>query len=196
MGILWGLGHGLSATLLGLVAFSLKRSVFTSSARLRKLVSSASQVSELAVGLSLVTIGIMGLNEAREWYNENQQLAAVRSLSAGSATDPLSGPTSSEQKRAILFNGLLHGFSWDGAPSLAPALALATWGSNLAFLGAYAVGTMTTMALTTTVIGEGTRRAGKVFERPDLPQKVSMLSSVFAVCVGAIWCGVAVKGFL
>ena len=29
--------------------------------------------------------------------------------------------------RAIFANGILHGFSWDGAPSLAPALAMTSW---------------------------------------------------------------------
>jgi hypothetical protein len=96
------------------------------------------------------------------------------------------------EKRAVIFNGLLHGFSWDGAPSLAPAIAVATWGGNLAFLTAYAVGTMSAMAVTTTLIGEGTRRAGQVFQRPDLPQKLSLFSSILAIAIGVAWCGLAV----
>eukprot|EP00952_Eustigmatos_sp_NYUAD-ZCMA_P010120 41705-Eustigmatos_ZCMA.PRE.1 len=31
--------------------------------------------------------------------------------------------------RTVFFNGLLHGFSWDGTPTLAPALAFTNWGS-------------------------------------------------------------------
>jgi hypothetical protein len=96
------------------------------------------------------------------------------------------------QTRAVLFNGLLHGFSWDGAPSLAPALAVATWRGNVAFLLAYALGTIGVMTVATTVIGEGTRRAGKVFQRPDLPQKLSYFSSILALVIGLVWCGMAV----
>jgi hypothetical protein len=72
-------------------------------------------------------------------------------------------------------------------------LAVATWGGNLAFLSAYAAGTMATMAITTTLIGEGTRRASEVFNRPDIPQKLSYFSSILAIAIGAIWCGLALK---
>jgi hypothetical protein len=85
--------------------------------------------------------------------------------------------------RAVVFNGLLHEFLWDGAPSLAPAMVVAT----LAFLSTYAVGTMVTMAAVTTLIGEGPRRAGQVFQRPDIPQKLSMVSSVLAIAIYRGW---------
>merc|ERR1712127_672245 len=96
-------------------------------------------------------------------------------------------------KRAVIFNGILHGFSWDGAPSLAPALAVATWRGSISFLLAYAVGTMAAMTIATTLIGESTRRAGEVFQRPDIPQKLSLVSSFVAMGVGAFWCFLALK---
>jgi hypothetical protein len=142
-----------------------------------------SHVTEIAVGLSLIMIGLMGIREAREWEDEPTQ-----SLSAAANT---ATPIKPPQKRAIVLNGLLHGFSWDGAPSLAPALAVATWGGNLAFLSAYAVGTTAAMAIATTLIGEGTRKAGQFFQRPDIPQKLSFFSSYLAIAIGAIWCGLA-----
>jgi hypothetical protein len=49
------------------------------------------------------------------------------------------------------------------------------------------------MAIATTLIGEGTRRAGEVFQRPDIPQKLSYVSSILAIVIGAIWCGLALK---
>ena len=131
----------------------------------------------------------MGIREAREWEEEMNAVTA-QSLSAAASPDTTVKDT---QKRAVIFNGLLHGFSWDGAPSLAPALAVATWGGNLAFLSAYAAGTMGAMAITTTLIGEGTRRAGEIFNRPDIPQKLSFFSSILAISIGAIWCGLALK---
>jgi hypothetical protein len=184
IGALWGMGHGLSATILGVLAFGLKAQV-QKAPGIKAVLSGASHVTEIAVGLSLIVIGAMGIREAREWQAEPQSLSA--------AASPDSALVKDSQKRAVIFNGLLHGFSWDGAPSLAPALALATWGGNLTFLSAYAAGTMGAMAITTTLIGEGTRRAGEVFNRPDIPQKLSFFSSILAIAIGFIWCGLALK---
>jgi hypothetical protein len=184
VGALWGMGHGVSATLLGITAFGIKRqfqnlSVF-------KFFNLASHITEIAVGLSLIVIGIMGLKEAQEWEHE----IVAKNLS--SAANDNGFAKVNKKNRAVVFNGLLHGFSWDGAPSLAPALAVATWGGNIAFLFSYALGTMTAMAAVTTFIGEGTRLSGKWFQRPDLPQKLSIGSSFLAIAIGLIWCGLAV----
>ena len=190
VGALWGMGHGVSATLLGVVAFFFKNTMHS---RMggggSKVLTSLGQMTELAVGLSLLLIGAMGLKEAREWKEEIAS-PPPQSLSAAAASDP--GALKTAQKRAVIFNGILHGFSWDGAPSLAPAIAVATWSGNLAFLSAYALGTMSTMAIVTTLIGEGTRQAGQVFQRPDIPQKLSFFSSILAMGIGVLWCFLAV----
>jgi hypothetical protein len=177
----------MSATILGVLAFGLKAQV-QKAPGFKAILSGASHVMEIAVGLSLILIGVMGIREAREW--EDEMIATPQSLSAAASPD---AGVKDTRGRAVIFNGLLHGFSWDGAPSLAPALAVATWGGNLAFLSAYAAGTMATMAITTTLIGEGTRRAGEVFNRPDIPQKLSFFSSILAIAIGTIWCGLALK---
>jgi len=191
VGALWGMGHGVSATLLGVCAFALKNT-FQRNASVRAAFSTASHVTEIAVGLSLILIGLMGLREAREWEDScesSNTTSAAKSLSSAAVE---AEPVKTEQNRAVILNGLLHGFSWDGAPSLAPAIAVATWSGNLAFLSAYAVGTMTAMAIVTTLVGEGTRRAGQVFNRPDIPQKLSYASSILAITIGVIWCGLGV----
>lgn len=185
VGALWGMGHGVSATLLGVAAYALKTRL--QNTRLKAILAGMTHVTELAVGLSLVAIGIMGWKEAKEWKEEMEHVQP-QSLSAAAADAGLK----TAQKRAVVLNGLLHGFSWDGAPSLAPALAVASWTGNLAFLSAYAMGTMATMAVATTLIGEGTRQAGEVFQRPDIPQKLSMVSSMVAIAIGVAWCGMAI----
>ena len=195
VGALWGMGHGVSATIIGVLAFGLKNRLKNNmGSRLTKVLSGMSHVTEIAVGLSLILIGVMGIREAREWKEEIVEsgggVQPQRSLSAAAAE---TGVVKSAQKRAVIFNGVLHGFSWDGAPSLAPAIAVATWSGNLAFLSAYALGTMGAMAIVTTLIGEGTRRAGEVFDRPDIPQKLSFFSSLLAIAIGAVWCGLAFK---
>jgi hypothetical protein len=159
---------------------------------------------EIAVGLSLIVIGVMGLKEARDFKFEveepNSHQPQTHSLSAAvnvalTDSDAQTDRYSSNahgipalRTRAILLNGILHGFSWDGAPSLAPALALLTWGHTITFLSSYAFGTMITMAMVTTLIGEGTRQASQVFQRPDLPQKFSFASSLLAISIGIVWC--------
>eukprot|EP00544_Gedaniella_sp_CCMP2646_P010151 CAMPEP_0202480696 /NCGR_PEP_ID=MMETSP1361-20130828/576_1 /ASSEMBLY_ACC=CAM_ASM_000849 /TAXON_ID=210615 /ORGANISM="Staurosira complex sp., Strain CCMP2646" /LENGTH=296 /DNA_ID=CAMNT_0049108149 /DNA_START=85 /DNA_END=975 /DNA_ORIENTATION=+ len=187
IGALWGMGHGVSATLIGVLAFGLKNRIKNVNA-IQGMFRYASSATEIAVGLSLVVIGLLGIKEAREWSSEIEHVQP-QSLSAAAADAGMK----QTPNRAVLFNGLLHGFSWDGAPSLAPALAVATWRGNLAFLFAYACGTMGAMAITTTLIGEGTRRAGEVFNRPDIPQKLSLGSSVLAIAIGVVWCALALK---
>jgi hypothetical protein len=156
------MGHGLSATILGVLAFGLKNQV-QKAPHLQGILAGASHVTEIAVGLSLIVIGAIGIKEAGAWQQEE---SATPAQSLSSAATPISSADSA-QKRAVIFNRLLHGFSWDGAPSLGPAIAMATWAGNLAFLLAYAAGTMAAMAsISTTLIGEGTRRAGEVFVPP------------------------------
>lgn len=187
IGALWGMGHGVSATILGLLAFGLKNRI-SNIASVSKILHGASSFMEIAVGVSLIFIGVLGIKEAREWEEEIESISP-QSLSAAAADTGVKAA----QKRAVVFNGVLHGFSWDGAPSLAPALAVATWRGSVSFLLSYAVGTMSAMAITTTLIGEGTRRAGEIFDRPDIPQKLSFFSSLLAIGVGVFWCFLALK---
>lgn len=180
IGILWGMGHGISATMLGVAAFALKNRL---PERMGGILHGASSTMEIAIGVSLVLIGVLGVKESKEWLDEIDA-GTPQSLSAAANPD---AAVTVQAKRAVVFNGLLHGFSWDGAPSLAPALAVATWRGSLTFLFSYALGTMATMALATVAIGEGTRRAGQILHRPDIPQKVSFYSSWIAIAVGFFW---------
>jgi len=191
IGALWGMGHGVSVTILGVLAFALK-SQFQKAPGAKVVLTGASHVMEIAVGLSLIVIGAMGLREAKEWEEE---MGALPTHSLSSAVSPSESAVkkNSNRNRALIFNGLLHGFSWDGAPSLAPALAVATWSGNLAFLSAYAAGTVGVMAIATSLVGEGTRKAGEAFNRPDLPQKLSYITSLLAIAIGGIWCCLALK---
>lgn len=187
------MGHGTSAIILGMLAFGLKNRMSTMGGAVHVL-QGASDVMEIAVGLSLVVIGLLGIKEAREWKEENDTLfpPSITSDDGVHVAAELHNLKSTATKRAVVFNGLLHGFSWDGAPSLAPAIAVATWRGNLAFLFSYALGTMAAMTITTTLIGEGTRRASEVFRRPDIPQKLSFFSSILALIIGTVWCSIAV----
>ena len=214
----------MSATLLGIAGFLFKKGVrlsgvFATAATGGEgsfdLLHHAGSFMELAIGISLIVIGLLGIKEAREWESPDDVPIACDLLEESTDGKNLvktSGVTSSPQslssavtptslaisppnpaKRAVLFNGILHGFSWDGAPSLAPAVAISTLRGSLTFLLSYALGTMAAMALATTIIGEGTRRAAGKLDRPDLPRDLSVGSSFLALIVGVVWCGLALN---
>ena len=203
VGAVWGLGHGVSATLLGMAGFMFKKGVRFAGIGAGAgggnfdLLHHAGSFMELAIGVSLIVIGLLGIKEAKEWEAPEDSGCDIVGEGEGSSSSPQSLSAAaapvSDAKRAVLFNGILHGFSWDGAPSLAPAVAIATWRGSLTFLLSYALGTMAAMALATTIIGEGTRRAAGKLDRPDLPRDLSVASSFLALVVGIVWCGLALR---
>ena len=189
-----------------MVGFALKRGVSFmgvggGNGRNFDMLHHAGSFMELAIGMSLIVIGLLGIKEAREWSSEDMVLEQESAGGAGTASQSLSAAATpaevasspSTAKSAVLFNGILHGFSWDGAPSLAPAVAIATWRGSLTFLVSYALGTMAAMTLATTIIGEGTRKASKKLDRPDLPRDLSVGSSFLALVVGVVWCVLALR---
>mmetsp|Transcript_781 Transcript_781/g.1314 ORF Transcript_781/g.1314 Transcript_781/m.1314 type:complete len:347 (-) Transcript_781:306-1346(-) len=206
VGAVWGLGHGVSATILGIAGFMFKKGVRFSgvfglgNGNSFDVLHHAGSFMELAIGASLIIIGLLGIKEAREWEAPDESACEVAEgesstpQSLSSAATPASMAINpNPAKRAVLFNGILHGFSWDGAPSLAPAVAISTLRGSLAFLISYALGTMAAMTLATTLIGEGTRRAAGKLDRPDLPRDLSLGSSFLALVVGVVWCGLALR---
>jgi hypothetical protein len=226
VGIVWGLGHGLSATIIGLLGYAFKSGVLGShmldtllgsrgSGRsLNFIQHHAGSVMEFTIGISLIIIGLLGIKEARGWDSSSSSSSdhilnddtttPTTTFTSTSATshhhnhhhhtyDVLPKEYAPTRKRAVLFNGILHGFSWDGAPSLAPAVAISTIRGSITFLLAYTIGTMGAMALATSIIGEGTKRMVGRLDMPNLPQVLSLWSSALALFVGIIWCFLAVR---
>lgn len=171
MGTLWGVGHGLSITVLGAAAFFLKGKLSKQFSILEK----ASNVVGSIAGISLVLIGLLGIKESLDSSHEEAQASQQTAL-------------------AVLINGLLHGFSWDGLPSLAPAIAMPSWHGALAFLLSYSVGTVVAMATSAATVGALTSRLSQLSERPDLAKKLSYYSSVLAVAIGVFWIFQALLG--
>jgi hypothetical protein len=167
-GAVWGLGHGLSATFLGFCAFFLKDKISSMIFDVEKLTNFA----ESAVGVSLVFIGLMGIKESLE-------------------KDDSGGHHVSNEKavsnQAIFLNGLLHGFSLDGAPSIAPAMVMSTWQNAAFYLGCYSLGTMIAMSAASSAIALLSTRLGKIANRPDLPKKLTFVSSLIALLIGIYW---------
>jgi hypothetical protein len=169
----------------------------------------AGSVMEFTIGISLIIIGLLGIKEARGWDSSSSSSSDhILNDDTTTPTTSISTPPSHHhhhtydvlpkeyapaRKRAVLFNGILHGFSWDGAPSLAPAVAISTIRGSITFLLAYTIGTMGAMALATSIIGEGTKRMVGRLDMPNLPQVLSLWSSALALFVGVIWCFLAVR---
>lgn len=62
IGAVWGLGHGISAIIMGMVAFFLKGRLSTYSHS--TLIPKLSLYTEVLIGVSLIIIGLLGLKEA------------------------------------------------------------------------------------------------------------------------------------
>jgi cytochrome c biogenesis protein CcdA len=168
IGAIWGLGHGMSAILIGAVAFLLKGTVTSRF----KFIETLSSLAENAVGFSLIVIGLLGLKE--NMFD----------------SDSVSAVEDSEKPRnfsAIFLNGVLHGFSWDGAPSLAPAVTMTSWSATMGFLLSYCLGTVVTMSIASGILSEGSKRIGSVTGNPNASKNLSIGSSVVAVMLGLYW---------
>lgn len=184
LGATWGLGHGVSAIFLGMCAFFLKGRMSEQFSILQKM----GKYTEAAVGLSLFVIGAIGVKENLDLRKQ------IKRNSEGGVSDSDESETLSKMSMttfkssvSIFLNGILHGFSWDGAPSIAPALAMTSWRSALSFLFSYCLGTMAAMSFTAGAFGEGSLRLGKVFNNDNLPMNLSFASSVLAILIGLYW---------
>jgi len=179
LGATWGLGHGISAIFLGLSAFFLKGTVSNRFKFLQKL----STLAESTVGISLIIIGFVGIKENLEKEEETKVWNDENKVQAEDVTPT----TTLKSSQAIFANGILHGFSWDGAPSLAPALTMTSWRGALSFLISYCIGTIIAMSIASGVVSEGSLRLGKAVNNPDLPRNLSLASSLVAILIGIYW---------
>ena len=178
LGATWGLGHGISAIFLGLSAYFLKGTVSNRFKFLQKL----STLAESTVGISLIVIGFVGIKENLEKEEETKVWSDENKVKNEDVA-----PSTLKSTQAIFANGILHGFSWDGAPSLAPALTMTSWRGALSFLVSYCIGTIIAMSLASGAVSEGSLRLGKAVNNPDLPRNLSLASSLVAIIIGIYW---------
>lgn len=144
-------------------------------------------VKTLAVGVTLIAIGVMGIHEAKsslykDGVSEDESNLGIASLVS---------------KRGNIYmtyfmNGLVLGLSWDGLPSLAPSLALPEITSAVTFLLFYCLGTALFMG---TISGLFARCASLLGDVTDqrLPISLALVASIFAVVAG---CFCLLKGVL
>ena len=137
---------------------------------------------EAAVGISIMIIGVNGIAEAREWREDHEESAVDGGASLSDVAVDAPGIMST------LGTGILHGCSGSGhLLGVMPALAMPTWVCAAAYLGCFGLGTMIAMALFTGAVGEASVQMGERLNQPDVPAKLSMLTSLFALTMGALW---------
>ena len=84
-------------------------------------------------------------------------------------------------------NGLLHGCSLDGAPSLAPALVLTTWRSVISFLASILLRHYGSNELGNWCSCRGDRAFRRSYRVSQLPKQLSLGSSTIAILIGVYW---------
>mmetsp|Transcript_71419 Transcript_71419/g.118691 ORF Transcript_71419/g.118691 Transcript_71419/m.118691 type:complete len:171 (-) Transcript_71419:182-694(-) len=132
-------------------------------------------------------IGINGIQEAREWTREQAdgptERAAQHSIEVA-----LANPARWDSVGSTLLTGILHGCSGSGhLLGVMPALAMPSWACATAYLTAFGIGTMIAMSTFTAIVGEASIQMGERLNQPDVPAKLSLVTSVFALLMGTIW---------
>ncbi|CAN0301645.1 unnamed protein product, partial [Ectocarpus fasciculatus] len=169
IGATWGVGHALSTMLVGMVLYLLKSRASVYGDIFDKI----SKFSSFLVGLSLVLIGVVGLFETLNHTNAHTTLEGT----AESTRIPWG---------FILGNGVLHGFSIDGAVSIIPSLALDSWMGALVYLISYSSSTTVVMSAAAAALSAGVSRLERLLGS-NAPQKLAYYSSLISIMIGALW---------
>eukprot|EP00324_Dicrateria_rotunda_P007963 CAMPEP_0206173078 /NCGR_PEP_ID=MMETSP1474-20131121/47701_1 /ASSEMBLY_ACC=CAM_ASM_001110 /TAXON_ID=97495 /ORGANISM="Imantonia sp., Strain RCC918" /LENGTH=262 /DNA_ID=CAMNT_0053581651 /DNA_START=223 /DNA_END=1011 /DNA_ORIENTATION=+ len=177
-GAYWGLGHGIGAALVGALAYFVRGAL-----NLDVLCT----YMEAAVGLSIIIIGWNGVGEAREWRTEHEgptQVAAQHNLEVALAQPAVE----TVGVGSTLLTGILHGCSGSGhLLGVLPALAMPSWSCASTYLVSFGLGTMLAMSLFTALVGEASVQMGERLNTPDVPAKMALASSIFAIVIGSLW---------
>jgi hypothetical protein len=133
------------------------------------LMSKITLGADVAVGLSMILVGLISLQENRQQPTEP-------------TTSTLPG---SDMKTDLLMNGLFHGLAIDGLPTMMPVLAAGSLPGAAAFLLSYALGGTGAMVLATILIGQGTASLAHsaAFDIDHLIRGSAMV----AMLVGSAW---------
>lgn len=181
-GAYWGLGHGIGAALVGALAFSIRGALN---------INLFSTYMEALVGLSIIIIGVNGVQEAREWDTEPSGDTSAESGGARADALSMAQPQQEEDAKSVastLATGILHGCSGSGhLLGVMPALAMPSWACATAYLVAFGGGTMVAMSIFTALAGEASVQMGERLQQPDVPAKLALFSSAFALLMGTLW---------
>jgi len=184
IGFYWGLGHGLGIVSFGCLTYLLKSIIPFDLDILAKWL-------ELAVGISLVAVGLMGIREVSEELSKKKHSKKDEDPekpfeeTKGSKmpkTSDLANPTTA------LYTGIIQGLTGSGHFfGIMPALTLPSLLSAMLYLSFFCGGTVVAMVLFTAAVGEMsvrmTKRGGTVLSSPT---QLAFYASVFSVGFGVV----------
>jgi len=188
-GVRWGLGHSAGVALVGLLALWLRDFI---------PVDLLSRWGERLVGVLLIGIGCWGLRKARA----NRVHAHAHQHEAGPAHAHLHlHPAAEEHEKteahrhdhAALGIGILHGLAGSShLLGVLPMLALPTKIQAGLYLGAFALGTIFSMAAFSSIIGFLAVRCSLAGERAY--RALMLVCAGGAIVVGCFWLVIAFSG--
>ena len=149
----------------------------TCSARTSSTVLSSYTSSDESIpndSLSTIEGGFSNLNEVTTVFLKEPPNAIQSSYYRSIAT-----------AATVFVNGSVMGLSWDGLPSLAPAVVLESW-PLMWFLLFYALGTAGTMCFAAGLVGETTCWISRVAQ-VNVTERLASLSSLCAIIIGSFW---------
>lgn len=212
-GLLWGLGHGCSSALVGYLGYAMKGLFLQTPA---SVMLNYRYLGDFIVAITVLVIGGMGVyenqhnasEEKAEENNCNEKLIhrePDQDLEASNDTAGVQVADDDHQRRwnirknllilsSVFVNGVVLGVSWDGLPSLAPAMVLDDW-QVTSFLIAYLVSTMLTMGFASAVIGELSFWIAYHSQINKLSDHLARVCSYAACVIGTGWLMLAVAKY-
>jgi hypothetical protein len=184
-GALWAVGHSSGVLAVGVLALLL-RDVLP--------IERLSSVSERLVGVALVGVGLWGLRRVfrmRVHAHPHVHGGAVHThvhvhdAASRHRPDGVAGPPHRHAHASLSF-GILHGLA--GSSHLfgvLPALALPTPAASVAYLAAYATGTVVAMTTFSSLMGGLASRARR--SGPQVHRALLGACSGAAIVVGSLW---------
>lgn len=196
LGCVWGLGHSCSSSLMATCGYFLEDSVLRFT-----FMSYVIKYADFAIGLTLLVIGYIGIVESTQIHVSQSEVDADQVIINHPSNAPSmifeSFPSRSLSPylcmaklvavfSTIFLNGLFLGLSWDGLPSLAPALSADSWHGLVIFLLAYGIGTMVSMAVASGMLALCASWLG-CYTHDAIPRRLAFVSSIVAIVFGGGW---------
>merc|ERR1712157_8427 len=166
LGGLWGFGHCMGQLFFGALFILLK-------SRLKLHLDLIENFAGVAVGFTLIGIGYIGFQEAKKFNFEEMKIKRQERQKV-----------LSKFSLATFSTGFLHGLSPDAIFPILPAITLSSRSCAFAFVVAFLVGTIGSMASYTAFIGVGSTALAQ--KRPNITRNISIGSSFLAIALGSV----------
>ena len=168
LGALWGGGHTTGQLLVGALIVLFRDTV-------TKFLPLLSRYGGIAVGLTLVAIGVIGYMEVNAEDGDAEEHGAA----AAAASD---GDKKANRWFATYATGIVYGFHPDAVMLIVPALALPSTMASAAYILSFCFGTVLAMGAYTGCIGATSSLLSK--RVPRINNILSLVSSGIAVALG------------